>query len=137
MATKAQKILDILMGETVRITLQTSVAKSAWITYTEFKGLPLDENSNIVDARSVMFVDEYDNVVSRPECKLIKILKIEVFNHGWAVVFEESKKKYEEKRDTKKISFNKKTEVELLKFANSIDFSKWVKAKIKAELNQE
>ena len=39
--------------------------------------------------------------------------------------------KYEKKRQIKKVSFNAKTEKELLEFANSVDFSNWVKQKIK------
>lgn len=39
--------------------------------------------------------------------------------------------KYESKRAIKPISFNTETEKELLKFANSVDFSNWVKQKIK------
>lgn len=45
------------------------------------------------------------------------------------------KKTYEQKRDTKRVSFNKEKEAALLEFANSVDFSNWVKEKIKAELS--
>ena len=45
------------------------------------------------------------------------------------------KKTYEQKRDTKRVSFNIEKEAELLEFANSVDFSNWVKDKIKAELS--
>lgn len=38
--------------------------------------------------------------------------------------------KYENKRVLKPISFNAETEKELLEFANSVDFSSWVKQKI-------
>lgn len=44
--------------------------------------------------------------------------------------------KYENKRVLKPISFNAETEKELLEFANSVDFSNWVKDKIKAELSR-
>lgn len=44
------------------------------------------------------------------------------------------KKTYEQKRDTKRVSFNKEKESELLNFANSVDFSNWVKDKIKREI---
>lgn len=47
------------------------------------------------------------------------------------------KKTYEKKRDTKRVSFNKEKEAELLKFANSVDFSNWVKNKIKEEISQQ
>ena len=46
-----------------------------------------------------------------------------------------TKKTYEQKRDTKRVSFNIEKEAELLEFANSVDFSNWVKDKIKAELS--
>ena len=45
-----------------------------------------------------------------------------------------AKKKHELKRDVKRVSFNLETETELLKFANSVDFSKWVKSAIKQHL---
>ncbi|MDM1019721.1 hypothetical protein QSV37_05260 [Acinetobacter sp. VNK23] len=43
--------------------------------------------------------------------------------------------KYEKKRQAKRVSFNPETEKELLDFADSVDFSNWVKQKIKDELN--
>ena len=46
-----------------------------------------------------------------------------------------SKKEYEKKRDAKRVSFNVEKEKELLEFANSVDFSNWVKQKIKEALN--
>lgn len=45
-------------------------------------------------------------------------------------------KKHEAKREIKRASFNKETEAELLEFANSVDFSGWVKGKIKEELKK-
>ena len=44
-------------------------------------------------------------------------------------------KSYEKKRIMKPISFNTETEKELLEFANSVDFSNWVKQKIKDEVS--
>ena len=44
-------------------------------------------------------------------------------------------KNYEKKRIMKPISFNTETEKELLEFANSVDFSNWVKQKIKDEVS--
>ena len=38
--------------------------------------------------------------------------------------------RYEKKRQVKRVSFNIETEKELLEFANSMDFSSWVKQKI-------
>ena len=46
-----------------------------------------------------------------------------------------SKKDYENKRDAKRVSFNIEKEKELLEFANSVDFSNWVKQKIKEAIN--
>ena len=46
------------------------------------------------------------------------------------------KKTYEKKRDTKRVSFNIDKEAKLLEFANSVDFSNWVKNKIKEEITQ-
>ena len=45
-------------------------------------------------------------------------------------------KKYEKKRVHKIVSFKKKKKKCLLDFANSVDFSTWVKEKIKEELNR-
>lgn len=47
------------------------------------------------------------------------------------------KKTYEQKRDTKRVSFNIEKESELLEFANSVDFSNWVKDKIKLEIKKD
>lgn len=44
--------------------------------------------------------------------------------------------KYESTRRTKRVSFNIEKEAELLEFANSVDFSNWVKEKIKLEIKQ-
>lgn len=41
-----------------------------------------------------------------------------------------AKQKYESNRQIKRVSFNIETEKELLDFANSVDFSKWVKQQI-------
>ena len=45
-----------------------------------------------------------------------------------------SKQDYEKKRDAKRVSFNIEKEKELLEFANSVDFSNWVKEMIRIEL---
>ncbi|PKH29163.1 hypothetical protein [Acinetobacter radioresistens] len=45
-------------------------------------------------------------------------------------------KKYEDKRKSKRVSFNLETETDLLDFAESVDFSSWVKELIKKELNK-
>lgn len=43
---------------------------------------------------------------------------------------QKAQERYENKRQVKRVSFNIKTEKELLEFANSMDFSSWVKQKI-------
>lgn len=45
-----------------------------------------------------------------------------------------AKEKYEDKRAYKRTSFNIETEGDLLEFANSVDFSNWVKDKIREQL---
>ncbi len=49
-----------------------------------------------------------------------------------------NRKRYEAKRVIKKVSFNTETEAdkEMLDFANSIDFSQWVKARIQEWLKK-
>lgn len=49
----------------------------------------------------------------------------------------QSKKSYESKRVLKHVSFNTKKEANLLEFSNNLDFSKWVKEKLKHELELE
>ncbi|HGL9191356.1 TPA: hypothetical protein ACKLWM_001011 [Neisseria gonorrhoeae] len=49
----------------------------------------------------------------------------------------QSKKSYESKRVLKHVSFNTEKEVNLLEFSNNLDFSKWVKEKLKHELELE
>ncbi len=43
---------------------------------------------------------------------------------------QKAQERYENKRQVKRVSFNIETEKELLEFANSMDFSSWVKQKI-------
>ena len=43
---------------------------------------------------------------------------------------QKAQERYENKRQVKRVSFNIETEKELLQFANSVDFSRWVKQKI-------
>lgn len=50
---------------------------------------------------------------------------------------ENIKRKYENKRILKHVSFNTEKERYLLDFANKLDFSKWVKEKLKHELEIE
>ncbi|WP_436661088.1 hypothetical protein [Acinetobacter sp. P1(2025)] len=46
----------------------------------------------------------------------------------------QASEKYEKKRQIKSVSFNKMLEKELLDFANSVDFSEWVKDVIKQKI---
>lgn len=46
----------------------------------------------------------------------------------------EARIRYEKKRVQKHVSFNRETESELLAFANSVDFSGWVKSIIRETL---
>lgn len=48
----------------------------------------------------------------------------------------EYRKKYEDKRVIKKVSFNTETEKQLLDFAENVDFSQWVKEQIKNNLEK-
>ena len=49
---------------------------------------------------------------------------------------EQSKKNYESKRVLKHVSFNTEKEADLLGVANKLDFSKWVKEKIREEMQK-
>lgn len=53
-----------------------------------------------------------------------------------STALDKARRKYDDKRQIKKVSFNIETEKNLLDFANSIDFSNWVKQKIKEELSK-
>lgn len=53
-----------------------------------------------------------------------------------STALDKARQKYDDKRQIKKVSFNIETEKNLLDFANSIDFSNWVKQKIKEELSK-
>ena len=49
----------------------------------------------------------------------------------------ESKKRYEkEKRAMRSVSFNRSTEEELLEFVDKVNFSQWVKEKIREALKK-
>lgn len=50
---------------------------------------------------------------------------------------QQARAKYEkEKRAHRGVSFNRQTEQDLLAFADSVNFSQWVKDKIREELNK-
>ena len=48
----------------------------------------------------------------------------------------ENRKRYEQKRVIKKVSFNAEIEKELLEYAKNLDFSQWGKEKIREELKK-
>ncbi|MDK4527262.1 hypothetical protein QG034_10465 [Kingella kingae] len=48
----------------------------------------------------------------------------------------EYRKRYEAKRVIKKVSFNSETEKDLLDISQKIDFSQWVKDKMKKEFKK-
>ncbi|MEF1940152.1 hypothetical protein QWX53_08145 [Neisseria gonorrhoeae] len=47
-----------------------------------------------------------------------------------------NRKRYEQKRVIKKVSFNAETEKELLEYAQNLDFSQWVKSIIKEKIKK-
>ena len=49
----------------------------------------------------------------------------------------EYRKRAEAKRTTKKVSFNLETEKDILDVANNIDFSQWVKEKLREKLKKK
>lgn len=49
----------------------------------------------------------------------------------------EYRKRAEAKRTTKKVSFNLETEKDILDVANNLDFSQWVKEKLREKLKKE
>lgn len=51
-----------------------------------------------------------------------------------STALDKARQKYDDKRQIKKVSFNPEKEKELLEFASSVNFSEWVKQKIKEEL---
>lgn len=50
---------------------------------------------------------------------------------------QEKQKEYESRRITKKVSFNLNKEYDLIRFCENVDFSKWVKEKIRHEIELE
>ena len=85
MNTQANEILKNLSGETVRITVETNTLKEATLTYPDFTSLEDDMDGDVIKGQ-VMFFDGV-NTMGRTNQKLIKILKIEVFNQEWIEKF--------------------------------------------------
>ena len=56
------------------------------------------------------------------------------FSESFQIMNNDRRKKYEEKRDIKRVSFNTETEADLLAIANALpNFSTWVKKKLAGE----
>lgn len=51
--------------------------------------------------------------------------------------YAETKKRYEGKRAIKSVSFNLETEKEIFDYAEKLDFSNWVKARIQGDIEAE
>ena len=85
MNAQAKEILKTLSGETVRITVETNTLKEATLTYPEFISLEDDMDGDVIKGQ-VMFFDGV-NTMGRTNQSLVKILKIEKFNHEWIVKF--------------------------------------------------
>ncbi|HHX2523143.1 hypothetical protein [Neisseria sicca] len=49
----------------------------------------------------------------------------------------EYRKRAEAKRVVKKVSFNRETERDILEIANNLDFSQWVKEKIREDFKNQ
>lgn len=49
----------------------------------------------------------------------------------------EYRKRAEAKRTTKKVSFNLESEKDILELANNLDFSQWVKERLREKLTKE
>lgn len=54
-----------------------------------------------------------------------------------ATIKPEKRQEYESRRITKKVSFNIQSESDLIQFSERVDFSKWVKEKIRHEIELE
>ena len=53
-----------------------------------------------------------------------------------STALDKARRKYVDKRQIKKVSFNTENEKEILEFANSVNFSEWVKQKIKESMSK-
>lgn len=85
MNTQAKEILKTLSGEAVRITVETNSLSEGTLTYGKFTSLEDDMNDDVFNGQ-VMFFDGV-NKMGLTNQKLIKILKIEVFNYEWIEKF--------------------------------------------------
>lgn len=83
------EILASLKGEAVRLTIETNTLKEATLTYSDFSSLEDIMDGDVIKGQ-VMFFDGV-NTMGRTNQKLVKILKIEVFNNEWIEKFASSK----------------------------------------------
>lgn len=79
------EILASLKGEVVRLTIETNTLDSATLTYSDFSSLEDIMDGDVIKGQ-VMFFDGV-NTMGRTNQKLVKILKIEVFNNEWIEKF--------------------------------------------------
>lgn len=80
-----RKILDTLKSQIVRITVETDGLFNGTLTYDDFTCL----NDIMHNDRFVAPVQFFDgiNFLAKPDQKLLKILKIEVYKHEWITKF--------------------------------------------------
>ncbi len=81
----ANEILKTLSGEAVRITVETNTLKEATLTYPNFTSLEDGMDADTIKGQ-VMFFDGV-NTMGRDKQQLVRILKVEVFNHEWIEKF--------------------------------------------------
>lgn len=74
-----------LKGETVRITVETDTLNKGTVTYSDFTSLEDVLNGEIIKGQ-VMFFDGINNM-GRINQRLVKILKIEIYDHEWVEKF--------------------------------------------------
>ena len=79
------EILASLKGEAVRLTIETNTLDNATLTYSDFTSLEDVMDGDVIKGQ-VMFFDGV-NTMGRTNQKLVKILKIEVFNNEWIEKF--------------------------------------------------
>ena len=79
------EILASLKGEAVRLTIETNTLDNATLTYSDFSSLEDIMDGDVIKGQ-VMFFDGV-NTMGRTNQKLVKILKIEVFNNEWIEKF--------------------------------------------------
>lgn len=82
---QAKPILESLEGEAVRLTVETNTLSKGTLTYSDFTSLEDAMDGDVIKGQ-VMFFDGV-NTMGRTNQKLVRILKIEVFDHEWVEKF--------------------------------------------------